>query len=92
MMFNLINKLFNKEEKQPNIFSPRYEEYLLKKYGKIDNINNNVSLLIISDTHGTLVEDEFSSYIKNKNYDACIMLGDHYNRDIEIIIRNIDKL
>ena len=90
-MLSFINKLFEKKEKQPNMFSPRYEEYLLKKYGKSDEINNSVSLLIISDTHGTLSEDDFSSYIKNKNYDACIMLGDHYNRDIEIIIRNIDK-
>lgn len=44
-MFNLINKLFNKEEKQP-IFSKKYEEYLLKKYGKSDKINGYVSLLI----------------------------------------------
>lgn len=90
-MFNLINKLFNKEEKQPDMFSSRYEDYLLKKYGKSDEINGNVSLLIISDTHGTLDENSVSNYIRNKKYDACIMLGDHYNRDIEIIIRNIDK-
>ena len=49
-MFDFINKLFNKEEKQPNIFSPKYEEYLLKKYGRSDTFNKNISLLIISDT------------------------------------------
>lgn len=90
-MFGFINKLFNKEAKQPNIFSPKYEEYLLKKYGRSDTFNKNISLLIISDTHGTLDEDNFINYIKSIKYDACIMLGDHYNRDIEIIIRNVDK-
>lgn len=90
-MFDLINKIFKREEKQPDIFSAQYEEFLLKKYGKSDEVNGSVSLLIISDTHGTLDEESFSAYLKDKNYDACIMLGDHYDRDIEIIIRNIDK-
>ena len=90
-MFNLISKLFSREEQQPDIFSAKYEEYLLKKYGKSDEFNGNVSLLIISDTHGTLDEESFINYLKDKNYDVCIMLGDHYNRDIEIIVRNIDK-
>lgn len=90
-MLRFINKLFNNEEKQPDIFSPKYEEYLLRKHGKSDLISGNISLLIISDTHGTLDENKFCDYIKNKKYDACIMLGDHYNRDIEIIVRNIEK-
>lgn len=80
-----------KKDKQPNIFSSHYEEYLLKQSGKSDNIDNSISLLIISDTHGTLNEETFFEYLKNKNYDACIMLGDHYNRYIEVIVRNIDK-
>ena len=77
----------SKEEQQLDIFSAKYEEYLLKKYGKSDEWNGNVSLLIVSDTHGTLDEESFINYLKDKNYDGCIMLGDHYNRDIEIIIR-----
>ena len=90
-MFNWISKLLSKEEQQPDIFSAKYEEYLLKKYGKSDEWNGIVSLLIVSDTHGTLDEESFINDLKDKNYDGCIMLGDHYNRDIEIIIRNIDK-
>lgn len=90
-MFNLISKLFSREEQPPDIFSAKYEEYLLKKYGKSDEFNGNVSLLIISDTHGTLDEESFINHLKDKNYDVCIMLGDYYNRDIEIIVRNIDK-
>ena len=54
-------------------------------------INNSISLLVIADTHGTLDEDEFKQYISNKQYDICIMLGDHYNRDIDIILRYVDK-
>ena len=90
-MLNFIDKLFSREEQQPDIFSTKYEEYLFKKYGKSVVFNKNVSLLIISDTHGTLNENSFRNYLKNKYYDVCIMLGDHYNRDIEIIVRNIDK-
>ena len=90
-MFNLISRLFSREEQQPDIFSTKYEEYLVKKYGKSDEFNGNVSLLIISDIHGTLDEKWFINYLKDKNYDVYIMLGDHYNHDIEIIVRNVDK-
>lgn len=38
-MFNWISKLLSKEEQQPDIFSAKYEEYLLKKYGKSDEWN-----------------------------------------------------
>ena len=67
------------------------EKKLLKMYGKCDSIKSKLELLIISDTHGTLHEDEFSSYVASNNYDLCIMLGDHYNRDIDIIVRYIDR-
>lgn len=91
-MFNLFKKLFsNYSNSSPDIFSPKYEEYLFKQYGNADKINNSISLLVIADTHGTLNEDEFKQYISNKQYDICIMLGDHYNRDIDIILRYVDK-
>ena len=91
-MFNLFKKLFsNYSNGIPDIFSPKYEEYLLKQYGNSDKINNSITLLVIADTHGTLDEDEFKQYISNKQYDICIMLGDHYNRDIDIILRYVDK-
>lgn len=90
-MFNFIDKLFSREEQQPNTFSTKYEKYLFEKHGKSDLFNKNVSLLIVSDTHDTLNENLFRNYLKDKNYDVCIMLGYHYNRDIEIIVKNIDK-
>lgn len=49
-------------------------------------------MLIISDIHSTTLDEEsFINYLKDKKYDICIMLGNHYNHDIEIIVRNIDK-
>lgn len=54
-------------------------------------MNNNITLLVIVDTHGTFVEDEFKQYIANRQYDVCIMLGDHYNRDIDIILKYVNK-
>ena len=63
----------------------------MKLYGKCNDLKKDISLLIILDTHGTLDEDSFKEYIKNNKYDICIMLGDHFNRDIDIIVRNVDR-
>ena len=91
-MFKFFIKLFsNSSNSFPDVFSPKYEEYLLKQYGNSDKINNSITLLVIADTHGTLNEDEFKKYLENRQYDICIMLGDHYNRDIDIILRYVDK-
>jgi predicted phosphodiesterase len=92
-MLNLLKKIFSKSEEfeLPSNMSPKYEEALLKKYGKSDILNKNISLLIIADTHGTLNEEQFYEYIKNKNYDVCILVGDNTNRDLEIILNYIDK-
>ena len=91
-MFNLFKKLFsNHLNRVPDIFSPKYEEYLLKQYGNVDNINNSISLLVIADTHGTLNEDKFKQYLENKQYDIYVMLGDHNKRDIDIILKYVDK-
>lgn len=91
-MFELLKNIFsNYSNSIPDIFSPKYEEYLSKQYGNADKINNSITLLLIADTHGTLDEDKFKQYITDKQYDICIMLGDHYNRDIDIILRYIDK-
>lgn len=91
-MFKSLKKLVsNYSNNVPDIFSPKYEEYLLKQYGNSDKINNSIILLVIVDTHGTLDEDKFKQYLENKQYDICIMLDDHYNRDIDIILRYVDK-
>lgn len=54
-------------------------------------MNKSISLLVIADTHGTLNEEYFSSYINNTKYDICILVGDHTGRDIEILLRYVDK-
>jgi predicted phosphodiesterase len=91
-MLKFIKKFFSKKEQEiVDYKSPKYEEALLTKYGKADKINNKISLLIIADTHSTLNEEEFFNYINEKKYDVCLLLGDHSSRDIEIILKHIDK-
>ena len=33
---------------------------------------------------------EVKKYEENKKYDLCVLLGDHYDRDIGIILRYVD--
>lgn len=90
MFYNLFDKIF-KSNLNSNIYSVHYEKRLYKKYGDCSEINNDIDLLIISDTHGSLKEEEFKEYLLGKHYDLCIMLGDHYTRDIDIILKYVDK-
>lgn len=90
-LFDLIKSLYGKEESL-NMYNKNYEEKLFKKYGKCNSVNDDIKLLIIADTHGTLNENKFKEFmINNQEYDACIMLGDHYDKDINIILNYVDK-
>lgn len=55
----------------------------MKKYG--------LNLLIISDTHNTLIKSEFEKFIRKNKFDYCILLGDLTLRDLNIILEFIDK-
>ena len=50
----------------------------------------NLKLLLISDTHGSLEYDyDFKLFVKNNNYDLCILLGDINGSDLKTILRFI---
>jgi predicted phosphodiesterase len=88
-LFDFIKSFYGEEV---NMYHKSYEDKLYKKYGKCENIKEDITLLIIADTHGTLNEEKFLEFInQNTKYDACIMLGDHYDRDINIILKYVDK-
>lgn len=53
MCLKLFNKLFVSNI-ELDIYSSDYEKNLLKKYGKCSKVNNGITLLVISDTHGSL--------------------------------------
>lgn len=90
-LFDRIKMYFNDID-ELNMYKDNYEEKLSKRYGDCGEINKDIKLLIIADTHGTLNEEKFSSFMKDNNeYDACILLGDHYDRDISIILNYVDK-
>ena len=68
------------------------ENRLLEMFGKCDLFDKKIKMIIISDTHGCLREDEFSQFInENKQFDVCLLLGDHSIGDIEIILRYVNK-
>ena len=77
----------------------------IKKYDKIkldyqSSLKNNginffdkdISLLVISDTHGSLsVNEDMHKKLKSKNYDICCILGDIHDSDYEIILKYVPK-
>ena len=93
-----LNIILNLKGKTPYCFQDQYigqEKTLHKMYGDANSINGHIKLLLISDTHSSLNEEKFKHYIlEHSNYDACILLGDHSPRDIELILKYIptDKI
>lgn len=69
-----------------------YEDKLLNQYGQCKELSKyNLKLLFITDTHNCLTYDkETLEYIKNvKDYDYCILLGDHSAEDLYEITKII---
>ena len=68
------------------------EETLLKICGRVRNINVKIKLIVIADTHNTLNEDEFKSFMFNhSDYDVCLLLGDFGYKDLPIILQYVDR-
>ena len=67
------NNLININEINKYSYESSYanqEPLLYKIYGNARILNNNISILVISDTHNTLNEKEFKNFIlTNNNYD-----------------------
>ena len=76
-------------------FNQKYlnqEETLYKMFGNCDIMNKHIKLIIITDTHNCLKEDEFKEFVNNhRDYDLCLLLGDHNTNDVPIILKYIDK-
>ena len=66
---------------------------LLKVFGNARSaLPNKIKLLIITDTHNTLDENELMSIInKHPDFDACLLLGDHSDSDIKKVLNHISK-
>lgn len=78
----IFDKMFKKKSS--------FEDKLLKKYGKVNRFKkHNLKILFIADTHNCLKNDnETLKYIKEqREYDYCILLGDHSANDIEEILK-----
>lgn len=88
-------KLIKSNNKSQYNFNSKYrnqESKLLKIYGKCGKINGQITILLITDTHGYLKEKEFSEFIlKNNNYDICLLLGDHSSEDVKIVLKYVKR-
>ena len=75
--------------------NPKYqnqEDKLLTMFGKCDSFSKKIKMIIISDTHDCLDKDKFNEFVsQHKDFDVCLLLGDHSNGDINMILQYIDK-
>lgn len=76
--------------KKEKIYNPDYESTLNNNGVRV--LDNNITLLIITDTHGDLaLNKEMQKKLLSKNYDLCCILGDIHDYDYEIILKHIPK-
>lgn len=90
-----FNQIIKENPKQLYSFESKYanqEKTLFKMYGKVNDLNKKIRLIVLSDTHNCLDEKDFSNFLENhKDYDACLLLGDHHPNDLNIILKYINK-
>lgn len=89
-----LELLMDNNDKDNYTFEKKYanqEENLLKIYGEAESLNKKIKILVITDTHNTLKENDFNNFLLQKDYDVCILLGDIGNSDLSIILKYIEK-
>jgi predicted phosphodiesterase len=76
-------------------FNEKYanqENKLLNMYGTADKFEKSIKMILISDTHSTLDEEDFKAFLaRHPEYDICLLLGDHSKYDIETILEFVDN-
>lgn len=82
------SKIFGFQEKFKNQYN-----FLFKVFGSADlDTFNKVKLIVITDTHNFLDENELVKLLNDHpEYDLCLLLGDHSNGDVEKVLNHIDK-
>lgn len=93
---NYITQMSKEEDKIIDIHEEKvgYEDELLSEYGECKRIDKlNLKILFIADTHNCLTyNNEIIDYIKSiKDYDCCILLGDHSANDLVEILNVIPR-
>ena len=85
------NELLNTFEDITDKYNNKEKE-LFDLYGECEKVTNTVKLLVISDTNGILDELKFADYIyRHQDYDVCILLGNHKENDMEIILKYVNN-
>lgn len=95
---NIFGKNNNESNKQTietgNKKGISYEDKLLQQYGNCEEKKTyNIKILFITDTHNCLTYDkETLEKIKSyRDYDCCILLGDHSANDLYEILQIVPK-
>ena len=74
----IISKLESEVLYSNNFEYFQEEEKLYKIFGDCDNFNNEIEMIIVSDTHNNLDYNKFKDFVsKHNDYDVCILLGNH---------------
>ncbi len=93
--YNYLIEQLKQDKLNPYGFNEKYanqEERLFKIFGNCDKFTKSIKMILISDTHNSLNIDDFEQFINaHKDYDVCILLGDHSSYDIKKILNYIDK-
>jgi len=92
---NYFENIINENKQNMFSFQKKYsnqESKLLRMYGNSNTYNKKIKIIVISDTHNCLNEEQFKQFIEQHKYcDICLLLGDHSSNDISIILKYIDK-
>lgn len=89
-----FNSIVKENNKNLYSFEKGYinqEKKLLKMYGHANPYHKKLKMIVISDTHNCLNENDFKNFMhQHTEYDVCILLGDHHDRDLSIMMKYID--
>lgn len=66
------------------------DQTMFELFGDAQKISEKINIIIVCDTNGNLDELSFADYAyRNKNYDACILLGNVGVNDVKIVKKYI---
>ena len=89
------NNIINTNDENRFSFEKKYanqENELLKIYGNARTLYKKIRIIVITDTHNTLNEEDIKIFLSNHcEYDLCLLLGDFGSNDLPIILKYIDK-
>jgi len=89
------NRLMQLPDLNSFSFESKYanqEEELFKICGQARSMEGSIRIIVLTDTHNTLNEEEFKDFVmEHSDYEVCLLLGDFGYQDLLIILKYVDK-